>query len=316
MSGNIFQPELQDIHPAPENSSSTDSLKFSPPRITDAGKTAAGQPYLTLDRCGLFSVRKTFDCGQTFRFEAIDENTVTGIALNRRITFSQSGETLTIIGATPDEYETIWKPYLTLDEDYAAANEAILTAMPNDGCRQTMQTAIEYGAGIRILRQDPFETLISFIVSQNNNIPRIRKIIAALCDTYGKNGAFPTPEALADASVDEIFALRTGFRAKYIRDAAVKVASGEVNLSEIAACDDYARCTEMLCRINGVGPKVSACVLLFGFHKTEAFPIDVWMKKSLARHFPGGFDPEPLGKYKGLCQQYLFYYERWSESNA
>ena len=185
--------------------------------------------------------------------------------------------------------------------------------MPSDGYRETMSRAVGYGRGIRILRQDPFETLISFIVSQNNNIPRIKKIITALCENYGENRAFPTPEALAGASVDDLFALRTGFRAKYIHDAAVKVASGEVNLSEIAACKDYGKCTEMLCRIHGVGPKVSSCVLLFGFHKTEAFPVDVWMKKSLARHFPDGFDPAPLGRYKGLCQQYLFYYERWGD---
>ncbi|MBQ8187114.1 MAG: DNA-3-methyladenine glycosylase 2 family protein [Clostridia bacterium] len=286
------------------------------PIIIDTGKTASGQPYLTLGRCGLFSVRKTFDCGQTFRFNAIDENTVTGVAMNRHITFSQSGETLTIIGAAESEYESTWKSYLTLDEDYAAANEAILDAMPNDEYRQTMQKAVEFGSGIRILRQDPFETLISFIVSQNNNIPRIRKIIAALCEKYGENGLFPAPDALANASVDELYALRTGFRAKYIRDAAVKVASGEVSLAEIAQCDDYDRCTEMLCRINGVGPKVSSCVLLFGFHKTTAFPIDVWMKKSLARHFPDGFDPAPLGIHAGLCQQYLFYFERWNSGNT
>lgn len=294
------------------------------PRIIDVGETASRRIYVTLDRCGHFSLRKTFDCGQTFRFDPVKPFgmdppgtfSVMGNALGRWIQFTQSGDILTIYGSTPDEYERIWKPYLSFDEDYAAANEAILAAMPDENSRNTMSRAIGYGSGIRILRQDPFEALISFIVSQNNNIPRIRKIIAALCEKYGENGAFPTAEALADASVDEIFSLRTGFRAKYIHDAAEKVASGEVNLSEIAACDDYDRCTEMLCRINGVGPKVSSCVLLFGFHKTEAFPVDVWMKKSLARHFPGGFDPEPLGKYKGLCQQYLFYYERWGESNA
>ncbi len=288
------------------------------PHITDVGFTASGRMYVTLEGCGDFSLRKTFDCGQTFRFEEIpcreahDAVSVLGNAFGKWIQFTQIGEKLILTGTTPDEYESIWKPYLNFDEDYAAADKAILAAMPDDDSRNTMSRAIEYGRGIRILRQDPFETLISFIVSQNNNIPRIKKIIAALCEKFGENGAFPTPQALADASVDDLFALRTGFRAKYIHDAAVKVADGEVNLAEIAACEDYGRCTEMLCRIHGVGPTVSSCVLLFGFHKTEAFPVDVWMKKSLARHFPDGFDPEPLGKHKGLCQQYLFYYERWN----
>ena len=289
------------------------------PRITDVGFTASGRMYVTLDGCGDFSLRKTFDCGQTFRFEEIpcregpDAVSVLGNAFGRWIRFTQMGEKLILTGTTPEEYESIWKPYLNFDEDYGESNRAILDAMHDDNSRNTMSRAIEYGRGIRILRQDPFETLISFIVSQNNNIPRIKKIIAALCEKYGENGAFPTPQVLADASVEDLYALRTGFRAKYIHDAAVKVADGEVNLDEVAACEDYGRCTEMLCRIHGVGPKVSSCVLLFGFHKTEAFPIDVWMKKSLARHFPDGFDPEPLGKYKGLCQQYLFYYERWNQ---
>lgn len=294
-------------------------MKFEP-RITDVGFTASGREYVTLDRCGDFSLRKTFDCGQTFRFEPVkpfgmdppDTFSVMGNAFGRWIQLSQSGDLLTLYGTGPEEYGTIWKNYLDFDEDYNAADEAILAAMPHDGYRETMARAVGFGKGIRILRQDPFEALISFIVSQNNNIPRIKKIIDALCRQYGVNGAFPTPEALAGASVEELFALRTGFRAKYIHDAAVKVASGEVDLSEIAACEDYGRCTEMLCRINGVGPKVSSCVLLFGFHKTEAFPVDVWMKRALQRHFPDGFDPVPLGRNSGLCQQYLFYYERWN----
>jgi len=290
------------------------------PRIIDVGITASRRMYVTLDGCGDFSLKKTFDCGQTFRFEPVKPFdvdppgtvSVMGNALGHWIQFTQSGDLLTLYGTSPEEYEAVWKSYLNFDEDYTEADRAILAAMPDDNARDTMSRAIAYGTGIRILRQDPFEALISFIVSQNNNIPRIKKIIASLCQQYGEQGAFPTPDALASVSVEDLYDLRTGFRAKYIHDAAVKVASGDVNLGEIAACDDYGTCTEMLCRINGVGPKVSSCVLLFGFHKTEAFPVDVWMKKSLARHFPGGFDPEPLGKHKGLCQQYLFYWERWN----
>jgi N-glycosylase/DNA lyase len=120
-------------------------------------------------------------------------------------------------------------------------------------------------------------------------------------------------EALVKAGVEEIFALRTGFRAGYIYDAAMKVLSGEVDLAEVDACEDYDRATEMLCKIKGVGPKVSACVLLFGFGKTEAFPIDVWMRRSLERHFTPDFDPAVLGKNAGIAQQYLFYYERWMQ---
>ena len=290
------------------------------PRIIDEGITASGREYVALDRCGSFSLRKTFDCGQTFRFEPVkpfetdppDTFSVMGNAFGKWIQLSQSGDRLTLYGANSAEYENLWKQYLDFDEDYDAADEAILAAMPHDGYRQTMARAVEYGRGIRILRQDPFEALISFIISQNNNIPRIKKIIDALCRKYGVSGAFPTPDALAGASQEDLMALGAGYRAKYIRDAAEKIAGGDVDLGEIIACEDYSRCTELVSRINGVGPKVASCVLLFGFHKTEAFPIDVWMKKSLARHFPEGFDPAPLGRNSGLCQQYLFYYERWN----
>ena len=125
-----------------------------------------------------------------------------------------------------------------------------------------------------------------------------------------------TADALVEAGEEGIFALKTGFRAGYIYDAAVKVKTGEVVLDDIAKCGDYEKCTDMLCSIKGVGPKVSSCVLLFGFGKTEAFPIDVWMKRSLALHFPNGFDPKPLGKYAGIAQQYMFYHERWINSES
>lgn len=268
---------------------------------------------VTVGSCGNFSVHKTFDCGQAFRFDPVDgdENHFAGIAFGRRVEFVQEEDSLTIIGSTAEEYNSIWRHYLALDEDYDEIDRMIINAMLNDDDRAVMLRAIECGGGIRILRQDPFECLISFIVSQNNNIPRIKKIIASLCDNFGENGAFPTPDALAEAGEDAIFALKTGFRAGYIHDAAVKVRSGEVDLDFVKNCTDYARCTEELCKIKGVGPKVSSCALLFGFGKTEAFPIDVWMKRSLARHFPGGFDHTRLGKSAGIAQQYLFYYERY-----
>ena len=267
----------------------------------------------TVALSGSFSVKKTFDCGQAFRFDPIggDGNHFGGIAFGRKVEFIQNGNELTIIGASADDYNAIWKHYLALDEDYAEIDKMILDAMPNEQDRGIMSRAVACGSGIRILRQDPFECLISFIVSQNNNIPRIKKIISALCDHFGENGAFPTAEVLCNAGEDAIFALRTGFRAGYIYDAAKKVLSGDVDLGFVQSCPDYDRCTEELCKIKGVGPKVSSCVLLIGFGKTEAFPIDVWMKRSLERHFPGGFDHTKLGRSAGIAQQYLFYYERY-----
>ena len=273
-----------------------------------------GEKWVKIKNCGNFSVRKTFDCGQAFRFDPVcgDFDRFSGIAFGKRVTFEDlgSGE-LIIKGAGSADFISTWKHYLALDEDYDAADCAIIGAMKNEADRCEMTRAVECGRGIRILRQDAFECIISFIISQNNNIPRIKKIISALCEKYGEDSAFPTAEALIRAGEAGLFELKTGFRAGYIYDAACKISSGEVNLSEVAQCADYDKCTEMLCRIKGVGPKVSACALLFGFGKTEAFPVDVWMKKSLARHFPGGFDVSSLGRYAGIAQQYLFYYERW-----
>ena len=177
--------------------------------------------------------------------------------------------------------------------------------------------------GIRILRQEPWETLCSFIISQNNNIPRIKGIVERLCRTYGDpigtpRGvfySFPGPERLARLSVDEIFALRVGFRAKYISDAARKVASGEVDLGEVAALPTP-EAAEALRRISGVGPKVAACALLFGFDRGDSFPVDVWVRRVLAKYYPDGFDPAALGDRAGIAQQYLFYYERYHGGDA
>lgn len=267
---------------------------------------------VTVGGCGSFSVAKTFDCGQAFRFDPVNETTFAGTAFDRPVAFEQLGEgAIRICNSTAEEFEKIWLRYLALDTDYDAIDRFLIDAMPNERHRAVMSAAIDAGHGIHILRQDPFEALISFIVSQNNNIPRIKKIIRALCETYGVDGRFPTAQALADAGEDGLFALKTGFRAGYIHDAASKIVSGEIRIDDLLACDDYDTCDTELRKIRGVGPKVSACVLLYGFGKTEAFPVDVWIKKSLARHFPDGFDVKSLGKYAGIAQQYLFYYERY-----
>lgn len=265
-----------------------------------------------------FSVEKTFDCGQAFRFDPIggEKNRVRGIAFGREVTFSDNfgadGEyALTIENTTADEYESVWKKYLALDEDYGKINEELISSVPEGADREEFRFAVRCGDGIRILQQDKFETLVSFIVSQNNNIPRIKKIIAAMCEKYGRNGAFPTPEALCEAREEGLFALRTGFRAAYIFDAAKKVAGGEIDLDAIEKCADYEKCAAELKSIKGVGPKVSACALLFGFGKTEAFPVDVWMKKALAERYSEEFDPARFGRYAGIAQQYIFYRERY-----
>jgi N-glycosylase/DNA lyase len=278
-----------------------------------------------------FDVRKIFDCGQCFRFEPVEntehEAEFSGIAHGRFISVAQDGSDIYIYNASEAEYNDIWRCYLALDADYAAIDREILSLSDNEKLR----SAVEYGNGIRILRQEPWEAICSFIVSQNNNIPRIKKIIEAMARECGEpieipEGmreklspstapyAFPTPSALLSLGVDGIFALKTGFRAKYIYDAAEKFARGEIDCEFLRESKSTGECIEHLSGIKGVGPKVACCALLFGFSRYDAFPIDVWIKKVIEKYFgvsPEKFSPATLGEYAGIAQQYLFYYERY-----
>ena len=266
-----------------------------------------------------FSVFKTFDCGQCFRFDPVeDENfdhRVDGVAFGRSVSFAERDNEL-YIRSNEEDFNNIWRNYLQLDVDYKAIDKKIVKSLPVSD-QSHMQLAVETGCGIRILRQDPWEALCSFIVSQNNNIPRIKKIISAMSEKYGESlgsvYTFPTAKSLFEAGEDEIFALRTGFRAKYIFDAAKKVHTGELDLNEVASAATYEEAAEMLMSVSGVGPKVAACTLLFGFGRTDAFPIDVWIKKVIEKRFPNGLDPTVFGNEAGIAQQYLFYYERYIE---
>jgi len=276
--------------------------------------TVISEKELLLENTGAFSPEKTFDCGQCFRF-TVSEGSVTGIALGRRITIRKEGEGFILSGVTLAEFEEVWRRYLSLDTDYDAIHRTIVTALPEDD-RRIMACAADVSQGIRILRQDRWEALCSFIVSQNNNIPRIKKIIETMCRSLGKpigdgDYAFPTAEAVFAAGEEKIFSMGTGFRAKYIIDAARVVVEDPSFLDSVTACATYAEADVLLRQIKGVGPKVSACALLFGFGRTEAFPIDVWIRRVMDKYFPDGLDYTLFGDFAGIAQQYLFYYERY-----
>ena len=288
--------------------------------------TSGGVPVVIIEGVTNFDVQKTFDCGQCFRFEKVEDSAhqveFGGVACGRCISVAQDGDTLYIYNATEADFYGIWQSYLGLDTDYAAICDDILSRSDNRALRE----AVAVGNGIRILRQPEWETVCSFIISQNNNIPRIKKIIGALSEKYGEaidargmesHGApegvaygFPTASRLYEAGVEEIFALKTGFRAKYIVDAAQKCSDGTIELSELCQLPT-AEAAECLKTIKGIGDKVAACSLLFGFGKLDAFPVDVWIKKVIARYFGADFTAESLGAYAGVAQQFLFYYERW-----
>lgn len=282
--------------------------------------TDNGIPYVKATNVPRINIFKTFDCGQCFRFDSVslfgNKYEYGGVAFGRYVVFAQNCDTEIIIyGATASDFEKIWAPFLSLDVDYEKIDDHIVSTIGTDH----MTRATKYSYGIRILRQNMWESLCSFIISQNNNIPRIKKIISALCKKYGDvvefNGethySFPSAAKLKEVGMDAIFELKTGFRAKYIHDASCKVADGEIDLDKIKE-SEFDLALNELCKIKGVGLKVASCALLFGFEKTEAFPIDVWMKRAIEKHFGGEFDHKALGKSAGIAQQYLFYYEKYN----
>lgn len=268
-----------------------------------------------------FSPELIFDCGQCFRFDKISDNTYGGVALGRYITVTSTPDNEFYIRGFSENDAPVLKSFFALDDDYAKMCEDILSSMRTHGIdTDTMEKAMRVGKGIRILRQEKFECICSFIISQNNNIPRIKKIINTLCERFGAefqhNGVvyydFPTSKALFEAGETGIFDCKTGFRAKYLLDAATLAENGFVeNLESLP--DDQLLSTLMT--VKGIGPKVGSCITLFSFGRLSSFPVDVWVKRVMNKYFPENTPPHVFGNYAGLAQQYLFYYERYIENN-
>lgn len=292
------------------------------------GVSASGKSYVCVTGVYPFDAEMTFECGQCFRFTKAEgespmlfgcDTVYEGVAYGKFIRVgSPDLDTLVIEGASEADFWEIWYKYLGLDVDYGAIIETVKRQWGEDS---RIARAAEAGCGIRIMAQEPWETLISFIISQNNNIPRIRGIIDRLCRTFGSSipyeeekYAFPLPRVLYEADVDGLFALKMGFRAKYVFDAAEKFTFEPDLADRVFAADTYEKADVMLRGIKGVGPKVSACTLLFGFGRMEAFPVDVWIRRTVGKYFPGE-DPKEidfgeLAPYAGVIQQYIFNYER------
>ena len=293
------------------------------------GETWDGVPYVRVSGVYPFDAEATFLCGQCFRFDPVtvaDPNVFGtgtvygGVALGRYINVASPDlDTVVIEGATAEDFDEIWSSYFGFDMDYAAIIEA---ARSRWGQESRIAKAAYAGRGIRLLRQDPWEALCSFIISQNNNIPRIKGIIDRLCRRFGDaftfrgemRYAFPTARALFEADTDGIGEARMGFRAKYVFDAAERVTMDDSFLDSVAESETYEAADAILRTIRGVGPKVSACTLLFGFCRYEAFPVDVWIRRTVGKYFcgsrPDEIDFGGLAPYAGILQQYIFNYER------
>ena len=253
-----------------------------------------------------FDPAETLDCGQAFRWEETDTGAWRGVAHGRELTITKEGDKLRL-HCTQEEFDRIWKNYFDLESDYEGIKSRISQMDP------VLQEAVGYAPGIRILRQDPWEAICSFIISQNNNIPRIKGIISRFCQIFGEEispgvHSFPTADTVAKLSVEDLSPIRSGFRAKYIIAAAQKVSGDEDFIPSIYSLPiDEAR--KALQTIKGIGPKVADCALLYGFHRTDCFPVDVWMKRAMEVLLPGR-DPREFGTDAGMAQQYIFHYSR------
>lgn len=250
------------------------------------------------------SLPETLCCGQAFRFVPY-ENGFSGGAWDKKAFIRLDNDCLYIDGGTLADKD-FWCDYFDLSLDYAALRKEFAAIHP------ILSEAVRYAPGIRVLRQNPWEALCSFIISQNNNIARIQGIIERLCLNFGdeKDGfySFPTAQKLSLLNEEDLAVIRSGFRSRYIIDAARKVAGGEIDLCAVSLMPtDEARAELM--KICGVGPKVADCTMLFGMHKLECFPMDVWMKRAMAGPFKG-MKPQDFGAYAGIAQQYIFHYSR------
>lgn len=252
-------------------------------------------------------LEKTFECGQCFRWNAQSDGSYYGLAMGQCARLWQQGDDVFIRSGAD---EAFWRRYFDMERNY----ERISRDFYDGGY---LQRCTEYGMGIRILRQEPWEALCSFIISQCNNIKRIKGIVERLCTLYGDElefegrrfHSFPGAEKLASLSVDELAPLRCGYRAEYIITAARAVAEGSLDLESLIG-SDWQQAKRKLMELRGIGEKVANCVVLFGLYHMEAFPVDVWIRRALKEHFPPEFKPETLGSCAGLAQQYIFYYAR------
>ncbi|MCR5669576.1 MAG: DNA-3-methyladenine glycosylase 2 family protein [Butyrivibrio sp.] len=263
-----------------------------------------------------FDLKKIADSGQCFRFNECVDGSFSVAASDKHLLIKDLGKGSYELDCSKADYESFWKRYFDLDTDYRSIRKRI-----DPKADPYLSAASGYGKGIRILQQDPWEMLISFIISQRKNIPAIKASIEKLCalagdviaDTpvTGPVYSFPTPDRLAKLSMEELSSCSLGYRDKYVHRAALDVASGAVDLDSWKKLDEK-ELMEKLLSLYGVGVKVANCEILFGYHRLDAFPKDVWINRVLETRYPKGFDFDRYAPYNGVMQQYLFFYSRTS----
>jgi len=259
-----------------------------------------------------FDIKHICECGQIFRYVKNDDGSYLVTSSDKRAKVAKNGEKYVIYTAYPAYFAN----FFDLDYDYAKAKKELSK-------NKLMANSISHGEGIRIAKADKFEIIIEFIISANNNIKRIKKIVENLCmvgklkeDEFGSYHAFPTPEELAMQSDDWYASLGAGYRAPYIKETAEFIS--KTDLTEIGKLSSE-ELYKWILSLKGVGPKVASCILLFGFGRKEYFPVDTWLEQVYYNHFDAGkknrkqiqeYFEHLFGENSGLAQQYLFYAER------
>lgn len=268
-----------------------------------------------------FEPAHVFDCGQCFRWLRQEDGSYTGVAMDRVINVSKEGDSIHIDNTSLEDFENIWYEYFDLDRDYGALKKKLAKMDEN------LKKAVEFGPGIRILKQDGWEMLISFIISSNNRIPMIQRAINNISERYGRKigtyrgkdyYAFPSPEELSKASIEDLRDCKTGFRDKYIYYTTRAVLDENIDLKALVDID-HDSCHKELLKFKGVGAKVADCIALFGMRKYQSFPVDVWVKRVMQEFYGAEdmslpkmrqFGMDLFGQDAGFAQQYLFYYVR------
>lgn len=280
-----------------------------------------------------FELAHIFECGQCFRWNREENGNYIGVAFGRVIEVEKKDEDVIIFNTTEDEFNSIWSNYFDLYRDYSE----IKNVLSKDSI---LEKSVEFGHGIRILRQDPFELIVSFIISANNRIPMIKRAIEKISQKWGneleykgkKYFAFPTIEQLNEATEEELEKCGTGFRAKYIKNTVENIYANTIKKDQydekydidwIKSQEDDI-CHKELQKFAGIGPKVADCIMLFSMQKYSAFPVDVWVKRAMHYFYLAPdvslkkireFGINKFGELSGFAQQYLFYYARENHIN-
>ena len=261
-----------------------------------------------------FSLDKIIDCGQCFRARRMEDGTFRFICRGHLLYIKRKSETKYDASCERDEWDSVWRSYFDMGRDYSSIGRDISDDLPHG---DFMRAAVRLGRGIRVLRQDAWEMLITFIISQRKNIPAITQCVEMLSSRYGRKiisppkdneeiFSFPLVEDMAKVPEKELRDCSLGYRAPYIADASERVASGKLDLAAIEKLDDD-ELFDALMSVKGVGKKVANCVMLFGYGRTSRVPVDVWIARAL--EICEGEDPfAPFGEDAGIMQQYVFYY--------